>query len=168
MRTQTCAPPAVGGTNRQYEKLTVNCLPAVPEGETQCLSSFRTNTVPALTSYSSRKQLCKKPPLDQTKPIFHTRIRKHMKWREFPEPILSVYVLGVVNRFIFYQWVVIIPRHFKKCGVLCHTLSSKICVPVSIRPSVRLSVCPSVRQRFVSTLCQMHFSTIFLQTWYKS
>ena len=55
MRTQTCAPPTIGGTNRQYEKLAVNCLSAVPEGETQGLSSFRKNTIPALTSYSSRE-----------------------------------------------------------------------------------------------------------------
>ena len=41
-----------------------------------------------------------------------------------------------------------IPRHFKKCGVLCYTLRSKICVRVSVRPSVRLSFCLSVRQRF--------------------
>ena len=54
MRPQTCVPPAVGGTNRQYEKLTVNnCLPAAPEGESRGLSSFLTNTVPVLTSYMS-------------------------------------------------------------------------------------------------------------------
>ena len=33
MRTQTCGPTAVGGTNRQYEKLTVKCRLAVPEGK---------------------------------------------------------------------------------------------------------------------------------------
>ena len=55
MRTQSCGPSAVGGTNRQYEMLTVNSLPAVPDGETKGLSSFRTNTVPALADYSSRE-----------------------------------------------------------------------------------------------------------------
>ena len=33
-----------------------------------------------------------------------------------------------------------IPRHFKKCGVLCYTLRLKICVRVSVRPSVLLPV----------------------------
>ena len=44
--------------------------------------------------------------------------------------------------------LLVIPRHFKKCGVLCYTLHSKNCVRVSVRssscPSVRLSVCMSV------------------------
>ena len=37
------------------------------------------------------------------------------------------YVLFVLCLFILH--------HFKKCGVLCYTLRSKICVRVSVRPS---------------------------------
>ena len=46
---------------------------------------------------------------------------------------------------------ILIPRHFKKSGVLCCTRCSKTCV--------RVSVCLSVRQHFVFTLCQVHFLT---------
>ena len=41
-----------------------------------------------------------------------------------------------------------IPRHFKKCRVLCYTLHSKICVRVSGSPSVCPSVHPSVSASF--------------------
>ena len=49
--------------------------------------------------------------------------------------------------------VLFIPRHFKKCGVLCYTLRKKFafeCLSVrpSVRPSVRLSVRPSVSASF--------------------
>ena len=57
-----------------------------------------------------------------------------------------------------------IPRHFKKVRGIMLYPSSKNCVRVSVRPSV----CLSVRQRLVFTLYRMHFSTNFLQTWYKS
>ena len=69
--------------------------------------------------------------------------------------------------------LLVIPRHFKKCGVLCYTLHSKNCVRVSVRssscPSVRLSVCmsvcmsvrPFVRQPIVFTLCWEHFFNQF-------
>ena len=44
----------------------------------------------------------------------------------------------------------IIPRHFKKCGILYYTLHSKNCVRVPVRlcvcPSVCLTICTSVRQ----------------------
>ena len=36
-----------------------------------------------------------------------------------------------------------IPRHLKKCGVLCYTLKKNLLS--SVRPSVRPSVCLSVR-----------------------
>ena len=76
--------------------------------------------------------------------------------------------------------LLVIPRHFKKCGVLYYTLHSKNCVQVSVRssscPSVRLSVCmsvcmpvhPSVRQPIVFTLCREHFLTNFLHTCHES
>ena len=61
------------------------------------------------------------------------------------------------------MYLLFIPRHLKKCGVLCYTLQ-KICV----RVSVRLSVCLSVRQRFISGLYLEHLLTDFLQTLYRS
>ena len=39
----------------------------------------------------------------------------------------------------FGHWLFIfIPRHLKKCGVLCYTLKKK-CIRVSVRPSARPS-----------------------------
>ena len=61
---------------------------------------------------------------------------------------------------------IIIPRHLKKCGVLCYTLQKNL--RSSVRPSVRPSVCLSVRQRFVSGLYLEHLLTDFLQTLYRS
>ena len=46
-----------------------------------------------------------------------------------------------ISHFCF---AVFIPRHFKKCRVLCYTLRSKIFVQVSFP----LSVCPSVSASF--------------------
>ena len=46
-------------------------------------------------------------PLTKNKQIYHARISKQMKSRGSPETISSVYVLSVLNRFIFGQGVVI-------------------------------------------------------------
>ena len=66
-------------------------------------------------------------------------------------------------------FLIFIPRHLKKCGVLCYTLQKKFAFECpSVRPSVRLSVCLSVRQRFVSGLYLEHLLIDFLQTLYRS
>ena len=58
----------------------------------------------------------------------------------------------------FYRLLIIIPSHFKKCGVSCFTIYSKNCVRVSVRPSVSASFSLSAGNIF----------NHFLQTCYES
>ena len=84
---------------------------------------------------------------------------KGWRWLSFVVSGCDVvtFILFAVE-FLFLLYPIFIPRHFKKCKVLCFTLHSKNCVRVSVHPSVRLSVCTSVRQRIVFTLCWEHFN----------
>ena len=64
----------------------------------------------------------------------------------------KLYVL--CGHLCFTSTSLVIPRHLKKCGVLCFTLQSKNCV----RVSVCLSVCP-----FVSASFSLSAGSIFNQ-----
>ena len=95
-------------------------------------------------------------------------------WGELTRILVSAneahHILFHVGQLLYS---VFIPRHLKKCRVLCYTLQKKFAfecpsVRLSVRPSVRLSVCLSVRQRFVSGLYLEHLLTDFLQTLYRS
>ena len=62
------------------------------------------------------------------------------------------------THYICFGKLTFIPRHFKKCGVLCYTLHSKNCVQESVYPYVR--TCPRYIMRFA--ICTAVFSEVRL------
>ena len=73
------------------------------------------------------------------------------------------YRLVIMLSMVLFEVLIAVfmPRHFKKCGVLCNTLYSKKYVRVSVRPYVCLSVCTSIRLYSISASFSLSAGSIF-------